>query len=372
MSRLKIWNEATGAWEYVGGGSGSDEVFIQADDPIAANPLAELWYDTDAVASTTPQLAEIFYSEITADVSVTATSAATAQNIINPGNVAYDGTPIMLEFFVSSVNFPFSGQMVIHLFDGNTDLGYWGQFFNPTATTLRVSTTLKRRITPTAGLHNYNIRAWSTNGGNLYAQGFQPVFLRATRVLQVGATIAPPQGGLEANRPAAGPGYTGLRYFATDTLRDWLCDGIGWIIMREPEQTYVPTLAGFTLGTTSSVNTGRFNRSNGWCDFDVSIVLGAGGAMPGTPSFTLPKAPKTVNRYQFPVRLLDSGVDNYRGMHEALGAGTTAMNVYMTGGLSQNGVERAAIFSPSLPFVWGQNDGIYVGPGRYQMQTPYL
>lgn len=30
-----------------GGGTGTDEVWIGADDPIAANPTIELWYDTD-------------------------------------------------------------------------------------------------------------------------------------------------------------------------------------------------------------------------------------------------------------------------------------------------------------------------------------
>jgi hypothetical protein len=42
-----------GTWVPVGGGSGggtgSDEVFIQDSDPIGSNPTAELWYDTDAV-----------------------------------------------------------------------------------------------------------------------------------------------------------------------------------------------------------------------------------------------------------------------------------------------------------------------------------
>jgi len=42
-----------GAWVPVssggGGGAETDEVWIGPDDPIAANPLAELWYDTDAI-----------------------------------------------------------------------------------------------------------------------------------------------------------------------------------------------------------------------------------------------------------------------------------------------------------------------------------
>lgn len=53
-----LYARIDGAWVPVGGGGGGgpDEVFIGSDDPIADNPNAELWYDTDAVAPVTDDL----------------------------------------------------------------------------------------------------------------------------------------------------------------------------------------------------------------------------------------------------------------------------------------------------------------------------
>src|SRR5262245_37342198 len=68
--------------------------------------------------------------------------------------------------------------------------------------------------------------------------------------------------GTEAARPA---GVPGMRYFATDTKREFLYDGTGWVVMAEPAQTYTPALTGITLG--NGTLTGRYHRSDGWCDF---------------------------------------------------------------------------------------------------------
>jgi hypothetical protein len=290
------WVEVSGG----AGGTGSDEVFIQPDDPITLNPTAELWYDTDAVAPAANPVAEIFYSEITATVPVIVTSPATAISVINPGNVTYDGTPILLEFY-ATLRLPSAAnaQLIVNLFDGNTDLGYWIETMNPAAGGMYVPGYLARRITPTPGTHNYNVRAWaSTAIGCQVIAGTggpatdPPAFLRATRVLQGGGTIAPPQSGLDVNRPAAGPGYAGLRYFATDTLRDWLCDGTGWIIMSEPVITsFVPTftpLAG-TFTTLGGVAF-RYSRSAGILTWAAQLNITTNGTASTNISMTLPIA----------------------------------------------------------------------------------
>jgi len=289
-----------GQWVAVssgGGGSGSDEVFIQADDPIAANPLAELWYDTDAPSLSTQLPVEILYAELLADVSVTSTSVAAPTMVINPGSVVYDGSPIIIEFYTSALCPPTvaNSQIILNLYDGNTDIGYIAQCFNPAANNMQLPALVRRRLTPTPGAHSYNVRSWvSQNTGAIRggpgntAANFNPGYLRVTKAIPAGAAIAPPQGGLEGNRPAAGAAYTGLRYFATDTKRDWLCDGTGWIIMSEPDQTYTPALTGVTIGTGTQSNTGTFSRSNGRISLLTKLVLGTGGLFTATPTVGLP------------------------------------------------------------------------------------
>jgi len=49
----QLFANVGGVWVPVGGG-GAEEVFVGPDDPIASVPSTELWYDTDAVAPTTP------------------------------------------------------------------------------------------------------------------------------------------------------------------------------------------------------------------------------------------------------------------------------------------------------------------------------
>jgi hypothetical protein len=95
--------------------------------------------------------------------------------------------------------------------------------------------------------------------------------------------------GPEINRPPTSFANAGLRYFATDTQRDWLCDGNGWIIMAEPDQPYTPALVNVSLGSGGS-NSGSYKRGDGYCD--VSIVVGLGSTSAGTigtgPTFSLP------------------------------------------------------------------------------------
>jgi len=133
---------------------------------------------------------EMIYSQITANVSVTATTQAGAQTVINPGNVTYDGQPIIVEFFAAQLTSPAvaGGGLVLNLWDANTDLGVFGQVVTPAASAMTASATLRRRLTPTPGAHNYNVRGWVTpSGTGIVGAGLgagvgnQPAYLRTTR-----------------------------------------------------------------------------------------------------------------------------------------------------------------------------------------------
>jgi hypothetical protein len=51
--------------------------------------------------------------------------------------------------------------------------------------------------------------------------------------------------GLEANKPAPSPAIAGLRYFATDSLIDWLCTGTQWITNTPTPWTTLPLVNGW-------------------------------------------------------------------------------------------------------------------------------
>jgi hypothetical protein len=135
---------------------------------------------------------ELVYSQITAGVTITATTAATAQMVINPGNFTYDGTPIMFQFWTPTVQIGgapnANTQILIELFDGNTDMGYISTVMNPVAGGyMSAPASCFRRIVPTPGVHNYNIRAWiapAATGTIAAGTGstYPPAFIRITKV----------------------------------------------------------------------------------------------------------------------------------------------------------------------------------------------
>lgn len=170
-----------------------------------------------------------------------------------------------------------------------------------------------------------------------------------------------------ANRPTASAALSGLQYWATDTLTLSLCDGTGWIIMREPNQSYTPTWTNVTLGSGSTVS-GTYNRSGGFCDFNIYVILGTGGVLTGSVSVNLPVAALSTTRNWAAVNLLQSGVNNYNGIAEAVIAGTS-MPIFNA--LVSASLIVANSLSATNPWTWKAADQIQV-VGRYRMNTPYL
>ena len=107
-------------------------------------------------------LAEVNYTEFTADVSITATTVGTANQIVSSGAITYTADPILIEFFCGRFNAPANPVQVI-LRDGTTVLGTITQIAaNATVTPFYAP---PRRLTPTAASHTYNVAAWVTTSG---------------------------------------------------------------------------------------------------------------------------------------------------------------------------------------------------------------
>jgi hypothetical protein len=112
--------------------------------------------------------AELFYNEVTASVAISNTTAATSHLVAGGGAWTFDGSPILVEFYAPQAQTGNAGagaSLMIQLYDGTTDLGFWGQFISPAAGVLCTPINLRRRLVPTVGVHSYKVGAWVPTGG---------------------------------------------------------------------------------------------------------------------------------------------------------------------------------------------------------------
>ncbi len=153
---------------------------------------------------------ELDYVERTTNLTVTATTSATANAFINGNSVSYDGsTRIKIEAFVALTEVSNLQPVVLVLYDGSTELG----FLTYTGVGGQSDNTVKgeRFLTPSAGSHSYNIKAYKGGGtATLYADTgaigtFMPAFMRITR-----ANLSGPQGATGTTGATGAQGATGV------------------------------------------------------------------------------------------------------------------------------------------------------------------
>jgi len=167
--------------------------------------------------------------------------------------------------------------------------------------------------------------------------------------------------GLESAKPATPPAPQ--TYFATDTKRSWFFDGTGWVIMGEPGVSWTPTFpSGVTIGAGSSV--GWYHRSDGFCDFWGRFTLGAGSAVTGGVSLTLPFPSQNLAINGLQVAYSDtnlywSGISGDAASPSFYPLTATATYVQITG-----------VLGPTVPFTWAAGNQIQFS-GRYRMASRY-
>ena len=130
---------------------------------------------------------ELDYVERATDLSVTATSAATASAFITGNAVTYGGaTRVKVEFWAAGADASSGQYCIFQLYDGSTDLATLGEI-DAAGSYLIVPVYTVRFLTPSAGAHTYSIRAWKSGGtANIYGQGgstspaFAPAWYRIT------------------------------------------------------------------------------------------------------------------------------------------------------------------------------------------------
>jgi hypothetical protein len=118
---------------------------------------------------------EIAYVERTTDLTVTATTAATAQEIVSAGAISFDGTAVWIEFFSPYVQAGADGFTLIVLYDGASELGRLGAVsgVEATADTVVVGSPMcvRKRLTPTAASHTYKAHAYRLTANGLVTGG---------------------------------------------------------------------------------------------------------------------------------------------------------------------------------------------------------
>lgn len=98
-------------------------------------------------------------------IAITATTEATANAVVSAGAVTYAGTPVLIEFGAPYLRSRASNVLFLILFDGSTPLGQLGivgggamsDCYHPGAV-------MRRRLTPSAGAHTYNVKAYISGG----------------------------------------------------------------------------------------------------------------------------------------------------------------------------------------------------------------
>lgn len=191
----------------------SENAYVGTAAPTGTPKVGDVWYDSDdatgslilplsvaqggtgattaAGARTTLAMPgeELAYNEITSTVNITATTVAGANLVIEGTTRTYDGSPVIVEFYSPQVLSPASqgGSTLLNLWDGSTDLGYMGQFKEGGGVQGGCAMHARRRITPTAGTHNFRILGWvapsvgSVVAGVGTANNYAPAFIRVTR-----------------------------------------------------------------------------------------------------------------------------------------------------------------------------------------------
>jgi hypothetical protein len=113
---------------------------------------------------------ELDYVQITATVTITAASDATAASVIDGNAVTYDGsTRVKIEFAAIGCDIAGSNEMVFNLYDGSTDLGRIAAVGNPQAGQGDIPLAAAPVfLTPSAASHTYHIKAWRVvNSGTM-------------------------------------------------------------------------------------------------------------------------------------------------------------------------------------------------------------
>lgn len=164
------------------------EMSVESDDAsfslMAASAFSIMRLDS-LPQPTYPVGYEYDYVQFTSNVSITATSAATANTVVTGNAVTYDGsTIVIIEFYLVAAQAG-TTDVSFSLWDGSTDLGRIA-YVNPASTYNQIKAS--HRLTPSAASHAYSVRGFVTGGTGTAIAGTggagtnMPGYIRVTKV----------------------------------------------------------------------------------------------------------------------------------------------------------------------------------------------
>jgi hypothetical protein len=172
-------------------------------------------------------------------------------------------------------------------------------------------------------------------------------------------------------RPTGVDRYVGQRIFESDTGRELLYDGSGWVIMSEPAQTWTPTWLNITVGNGTVAGWSR--RSDGMCDCAVTLTCGSTTAIgTGTPAgIYAPYGFAADNWFwdQFSGRCNDvSAGQVFSGTVGVYSVPSGILALYAD--VASGSYTTLANLTATVPYTWAAGDKLFFG-GRYKMASRY-
>jgi len=159
---------------------------------LTADSTAGLGVSWQTPSSGTGPGTELDYVQFTSNVSPTATTEGTANTVVTGTSISLDGsTSVVVEFFCSQSRpaATTAAQLIYVLLDGSTVLGTFGVQNAVAAQNAYEPVMLRRRLaTPSAGSHQYIVKAYVSTGTALIAAGSGgtganvPGYIRVTKV----------------------------------------------------------------------------------------------------------------------------------------------------------------------------------------------
>lgn len=179
--------------------------------------------------------------------------------------------------------------------------------------------------------------------------------------LRVADTAHLPTSTLEGREP-------GVYVYIEDVKRVVFWDGVGWMIVTEPLQTYAAATTGLTVGAGTMV--GEYQRSMGWCDWSFRFTLGAGSAVGSAPTIGMPvAAASTAEQLATTVLVEDLSLDRRFPCCVKPTTSTILRPMGLTAPSSWL-QDASGSFSASAPIPWATGDSLNMS-GRYRMTTRY-
>ena len=234
-------------------------------------------------------LVELGYSQITSAVSITNSTYGTGTEVITPLTVVCDGSPVLVEFFSQNVYLytpPAIGDVVdVALwYDGAEYTRYWGRRQADTVQATGGAFYVQYRITPSAGVHTFGVKAVCTGGAsrpggvNAGTGGVNPApaYLRVSKIVQATQWPAVTTGTIictSSTRPASP--FEGQQIYEGDTKKMLVWNGSAWRTFAETDATIgTPLQIVQTQHSSATQNGGAGSNYSNYAGLQTTFTTG--------------------------------------------------------------------------------------------------